>query len=84
MYFEPVEFLIRIFIVAVVVGVVLFFFGRAYEWSRNKGRRDELKRLRNWKGSTEGLYDKLKNEARRRGDPGPYYEIDNRGNPKNA
>lgn len=84
MYFAPIEFLIRIAVVAAVVGLVCFFCGRAYELSWTKGRRAELRRLWNWKGSIGGLYDKLQSEARRRGDPGPYYEVANRGDPRKA
>jgi len=41
MYFTPVEFLIRIFIVVAVVGLICFFCGRAYELSKTKNRRSD-------------------------------------------
>lgn len=43
-----------------ICGVLLFFIGRAYEASKMKGLKSELKRLRNWKESSKALCEKLK------------------------
>jgi|GEM_PF-2514025 len=47
-----------------ICSVLLFFIGRAYEASKMKGLKDELKRLRNWKESSKALCEKLKDGKR--------------------